>query len=442
MEGEGRQGIARTSAIDSACQAGALALGLAAGIALSRALGPEGQGAWVLAAATGPMLVQQAAQLGMGLACQAWAARAPRRLAQLHGIAVGLGLLGVAGGALLWLAAPRVLPGAAAWQLAAAWAIAPAMLYAFAAAAILNGMGRAAGRARTELAIAAAQSAGVILLALAAWGAAGAGWFVAVYGIATWGGAAAFARALARHGVGLGRPRARLLGAMWRYARWVYAAEFASRGRTLVDQVLAHGFGGAEALGVYHRAAALAGRAGFLAKALKAASWNRIATAGTRESAEVSAAAFRQAMLVGIALSAAGIAAAPLIPVVYGEGFRPSVLAFQILLPAMALSGAARQIASFASGRLARPQVAAAIDWTTLAAQAAATLALVRPAGALAAVVWGAALGHALAAVLYAAWFARVPGSPGWRALLVPRREDLRAWGRLAGAMRGGRGKA
>jgi len=434
--------IARASAVDAASQVAVIAMSLAAGIVMSRVLGAGGQGVYVLATTTANALLLNAASLGLGLSLQVHAAREPERTAELHAAAllVSLGVGVLVGGLLLAfgsLVRSTILKGMDAFNLVVVAATFPFVLYQFSCVGLLNGMGAVRQRALLELAIGACQAVALVSILLARGTESIRLLVVAYYAIAT-AGAAATMILVGRRTPLWRLPRRELLARLIGYGKWVYAGNFASRLRLVIDQLLVNFYGGGIALGVYHRGASLAGRSMLFAKSLESASYRPISASAHAEGARLAAAAFRQMLILGVALSIAGWIVAPVIPVIYGEEFAESVAPFRLLVPALCLLGAARMLAIYFSGCLARPQIPMAINWATVVFQGAASLYLAGRLGPLAGITWAAAATHTLAAALFIALFARRGETPGLDSLFVLRRDDFLAWTRLLPSRRAG----
>lgn len=430
--------IARSSAVDALSQAGSIAASLAAGIAISRVLGDEGQGAYVLATATASLLLINLANLGLGLSVQVFAAKDPRRAPELHTLVVLVSVVAgaVAGGGVLLLR-PQLQAGVFrgmedAYFVALALGL-PFLLYKFCTVGLLNGLGAVRPRAVIELAVNVLQSAVILWLLL---GAGGAPLFgdatlgvlvVAYYGIFA---AECFVlgHRVSRHARLWSWPRWELVRRVFGYGKWIYVGNFASRLRSIQDQLLVNYFGGAGALGVYHRGAGLASRVNLFPKALAAASYARITAGDDAEAGRLVAAGFRQMLLLAIPLCVVGWLASPLIPVIYGEDFRASIWPFRLLVVAYCVLGGAQVLAIYFSGKLVRPQVPMAINWITIAVQLAAAVGLAGLVGPLNAVLYATAGAHLLTTGLFLGCFLARPETPGMRELFVFRREDLDRW--------------
>lgn len=424
--------IARKSAVDATSQVVVILLSLVAGIFVSRILGDAGRGSYMLATSLANGVLINLSNFGIGLASQVFVAKSPERLGAIHTIVVVLCLLlgGAVGGMLVW-AGPwvqaSVFRGMPTEHLLIVAGTLPFVLYHVAWRGLVIGLGAITHRALFEVGYGLLQSSAIVVILLAMGGHAVLPLVVSYYGIATVGTVVMMGvlrgqgRLWGRLDWGLARE---LLG----YGKWVYVGNLAGSLRAQVDQLLVNAFGGVAVFGVYNQAASLANRGMILGSSLEAASYQPITGSDHREAARLTAAAFRQMVLLGAAMVAAAFLAAPLIPVIYGGDFAASVWPFRFLVVGIAAIGCGRMIAIYFSGHLVRPQIPMAINWLALPVQVGMCFWLAELWGPIPGVTVGTVVGSLLTTALFVVLFLRRPESPGAAALFVPRREDVGRW--------------
>ena len=424
--------IARKSAMDATSQVAVIFLSLVAGIFVSRILGDAGRGAYMLATSLANAVLINLSNFGIGLASQVLIAKSPGRLAQLHTLvvlmclAIGGVVAAVLLGAASWIQAV-VLKGMPFEHLVIIAATFPFVLYHVAWRGLIIGLGAIKHRALFEVSYGFLQSAAVIVVLLAIGGQPVLPLIIAYYGIALIGTAIMMA-VLGRQGRLWGRPGWALARELIGYGKWVYVGNMAGSLRAQIDQLLVNAFGGAAIFGVYNLSASLANRGMILGSALEAASYQPITGSDPAEAARLTAAAFRQMLLLGIVMTAAGFVAAPLIPLVYGADFAGSIWPFRLLVSGIAAIGCGRMIAIYFSGHLLRPQIPMILNWITLPIQVGLCFVLAHAWGPVKGVTIGTVIGYFTTTLLFVAVFLRRPESPRATELFLLRADDLRRW--------------
>jgi O-antigen/teichoic acid export membrane protein len=151
-------------------------------------------------------------------------------------------------------------------------------------------------------------------------------------------------------------------------------------------------------------------------------------TSGPSRSSDVFARSSRHAVIISCATGMAVLAASPLIPLVYGPGFDDAIELTLILIPGSAAYGIAAVLTAgiIGQGRSTFPLVSAlVIAPPTVAAYIAGAKAF----GATGAAVASSA-SYVITGLVAVAYSVRVTGVPA-RELLMPCREDWRAYGQL-----------
>ncbi len=418
-----------------AAQVAVLAISLAGGIVLSRMLGADGRGRYVYATFVLSSLLLGLANMGAALAAQVFCARDRSRLAEVHtigvivAVAAGWGL-----GIACHLARPLLAHTAFAevdpLHLALVCAALPFQIYLAVAYGILVGLGDVRLRSTFEVCYQLVQSLAVIGLIVVA-RRAGSGEpitpLVVAYFAIMGCGAPVLARLIGRSGPIWARPSAGLAREFLRYGRDIWIGGIANELAWRLDQVIVHSSLGPAALGIYNLATSNAARSAIAAAALTRSLYARVCSLPAAEASVLCARAFRQLVLVGGAMFVCGIAAVPLIPLVYGREFAQSGPLFLVVLCGWLPHNASRVLAMYFTGHLARPDIPMKLNWSLLPVQLGLTWWLVGAHG-----VWGAAIATAasylLIALSFVILFARRPETPRLADLLLPRASDIADW--------------
>ncbi len=428
--------IARNSAIDATAQVFTVGLSLVSGIFVSRWLGSEGRGAYVLATIVAHGLLVNLANFGLRLACQVFIAKDRNRLASLNSLAmlISLGVGGIVSAALL-IFAPWVqgvlFRGIAFQSLVVVAAAFPLMIYGAAWRGLMNGLGAIRARALFDVGFGASQSITIIAIILLWPGEAPIFPLIIAYYVIATGSTAFMVWLLRPHGRLWQWPSRALVGEVLAYGKWVFIGDMAARLRGELDQLLVNFAGGGAALGVYNQAASLAKRSNLLPEALTTASYQAIASSDSAESSRLVAAAFRQMLLIGIVLTLLGWICAPLIPIIYGADFAGAIWPFRVLVPAFCLMASVRVVAAYFSGHLMRPQIPMVINWIALAIQFGACYLLAAKLGVLRGITYGTAGAFTLASMAFLLVFVCRPETPRAVELVRFQRGDFARWGVL-----------
>jgi O-antigen/teichoic acid export membrane protein len=410
--------LARASALNLASRLLAVALGLALTLYTAR-LGTEQQGAFALFLAVEAVLLALGSGFGVAIARRlSHHGERPRALVGATvlvcgllglGCAVGLWLLSRAGGpaysALGWLAlaAPLMfLPG----NLSGLWlgrghmgGLAALMLAPPALTLLGIGLAHVAG------------AAGVLATVLIAWVAAR----LLVAGGSLWA---------AVRGGWVGAPRVQALSQEARFVTVIGLTNLVSLLNYKVDLFLVERFLGLSPTGIYSIAVAVAELLWLVSSAVTTAAYARIGQPDREAAITLTLRAMHASVLMLLAISPLlWLAAAGLVPALLGEAYRPAIPVLALLLPGVALYGAASALSAWFTNHAGRPQVPALLAGLSLLINLAVSSWAIPRWGLM-----GGALGTTLSygiTIGVAAWlFARAAGLP-LRRILWP---DGRVW--------------
>jgi O-antigen/teichoic acid export membrane protein len=390
MPGSG--GIEQKARWDLFYRLGAVACSMVYGILISRFLGAEGRGTFVMQSLLVQGLCLTFLNPGLGVAFQTICARKPGALRVCHRWAL------VSAGSLALLATAFFLPlglmgtGGLVVVVGAGFF---ATLYQAFAGGLLNGLGRVVERARLEF----LQSALLAGFAFSQWGTGETSVGITLLGFYGVMGVSAllfFRLVYPEHRGGLkGTLKRRHFNELLGYGMRVYAGEVAASSRFQLDQVVISSVFGAAGLGIYQQAQALATRGLMPSQSYSTALWKPMGQAGTEEQASLMLwTTLRRVFLISLVVLVVGWVCAPLIPVIYGSDFVDAVGVFRILLPGVLLQGAVQVIAVWMFAHRRAPARVAVLNWLSLGIQGLLM--------AMAWLVWPSLTGFAVA--LSVAW--------------------------------------
>lgn len=427
--------IARKSAFDATAQIATVCFSLVSSIFISRFLGAEGRGIYVLSTIIAHGLLLNFIGFGMGTTFQVFAARERDRLPELHASGILFSLLvGLVAGALLIVFAPLVqstlFKGMPWLYLAILAGTLPFTIYFMLWRGMMNGIGAIRRRAAFDVAYSFAHSVSIISILLLMKSQPTTVLVGVYYAIIVFSGIVMIGM-MARVDRLWANPQRDLVRRLFSYGKWIYAGGMAAQLRFQIDQIMVNFAGAAAVLGVYNQAAGLASRAMLPSEALQAASYNPISNSELRESARLVVTAFRQMLAVGIAITAIGWIAAPLIPIIYGSDFAASVWPFRVLLPSICLAAASRMIFIYYNGALVRPQMATLLNWITVIVQITLSLWLSKIIGPLQGITLGTAASFYLVSILAIATFAARKETPRLVDFILFTKDDWKSWRRI-----------
>jgi len=411
--------VARGSLVNLATRLLAVAMGLVITLYTAR-LGTAQQGSFALFMAVESVLLAAASGFGVAIARRmshhgehpAGLVGASVLACVLIGLSTGGGLLLVSamadgqGYQMLWLLA-----------LAAPLMFVPPNLYG-----LWLGTGRMMGLARLTLAPPLLTLAGLAAAALLG-GTAG---LTTV--LAAWVGArvlVALATLVAAHRAGwLGRPQPHMLIHDWRFIAVIGLTNLVSLMNYKVDIFLVEHYLGLSTTGVYSIAVMVAELLWLVSSSVTTAAYARIGTPDAAEARRITVRAVHASVLLLLALSPLlWLVAAWLVPALLGPAYEVSLQVLAVLLPGVALFGAASALSAWFTNHAGRPSVPAVLASTSLLLNVVISMLLIPRWGMLGAAV-ATTISYSVTVVLAGAWFLRASGAsarslllPDWRAL-------------------------
>ena len=428
--------VAQNSVITLATQIASYALNFAAGIIIARSLGPAGKGTLSLVVLTHVLLLT-VSNLGLAAACSYMIARRGFSLGQVtrHAIVVALGLglvtFGLTAVVVNFLPTSLVTPSQRVYVLLAAGLVPLALATQFLNGALL-GAGQIVYLNGLTLAQAIINVTGLVLfllvLRLGLHGGLGA-WTATVIGTCALTVFVAFWRA---HRLGSrtidGSPRwnRALTDEALHYGVRAYPAGVVSFLNLRSDQFLLGYLAGVASVGVYSVAVTVAELMLFFPRSLSTALLPRITGTDSVSAKHMAASACRHtvggALISGAVLLPIGL----LIPVLFGEAYRPSVVPFLLLLPGLGAYALVPVLSTFFSGQLGRPIVTSLFAALSLVTDVILVWVLV-PLLAVPGAALASTLAYLLTVISMIYYFRRLTGVQ-LREMLAIRAEDITAY--------------
>jgi O-antigen/teichoic acid export membrane protein len=195
-----------------------------------------------------------------------------------------------------------------------------------------------------------------------------------------------------------------------------------------LDVFLVGAFVGTAAVGHYGAAVAIGELTWYGSSALATALYPRLTAAGRDQAVSLLVRGARHAFITTASVTLLlFLVGRPLIPILLGDVYRPSVPLLTILLPGVLLYGLAPIWSAFFTGHMGRPLISLAIAGVSLGLDAVLNIVLLPRFGVIAA-AWSATIGYAVASALALAIVVRTTGL-SWRVPFHVRREDLAEYG-------------
>lgn len=249
---------------------------------------------------------------------------------------------------------------------------------------------------------------------------------VLVAWVAARAGVALAALVAAGRGGWLGRPDGAALSAQWRFVGVIGLTNLVGLLNYKIDIFLVERFLGLSATGVYSIAVMVAELLWLVSSSVTTAAYARIGTPEAPEAARITVRAVHASVLLLAASSPAlWLAAALLVPPLLGEAYRPALVALAVLLPGVALYGAASALSAWFTNHAGRPRVPALLAAVSLLINVAVSLVAIPRLGAVGAAL-ATTLSYGIAVALAGAWFVRASGTPAavllrpdWRLLVA-----------------------
>jgi len=432
----GKFTVAQNSATTLATQIASYALNFAAGIIIARSLGPANKGVLSLVVLSHVLLLT-VSNLGLAAASSFLIARRGFSLGQVGrqaiAAAMGLGLatFGLTAIVVNFLPAGVVSPSQRIYVLLAAGLVPLALATQYLNGALV-GAGQIIWLNGLTLAQAFINLAGLVLFLLVLrMGLAGglSAWTVTVVSTCLLTLTVTFwrARRLGRQPAdGSKRWNRALAGEGVRYGIRAYPAGVISFLNLRSDQFLLGYLAGTASVGVYSVAVTVAELLLFFPRSLATALMPRITGADSVSAKHMAASACRHTVGGALLSAAVLVPIGLLIPVLFGEAYRPSVVPFFLLLPGLGVYVLAPVLSTYFSGQLGRPIITSLFAGMSLALDVLLVWALVPHLG-----VPGAALASTLAytatVIAMVAYFRRLT-KVGLREMFAVRIEDLAAY--------------
>jgi O-antigen/teichoic acid export membrane protein len=212
----------------------------------------------------------------------------------------------------------------------------------------------------------------------------------------------------------------------FRYGIRAYPASVVSFLNLRSDQFVLGYLAGAASLGQYSIAVTIAELVLFFPRALSTALLPRITRADPNSARHIAASACRHTVAGALISAVVLIPVGLLIPVVFGEAYRPSMAPFFVLLPGLAVFALAPVLSTYFSGQLGRPTVSSLFAAMSLAVDFALVWILIPLLGVVGAAL-ASTLAYALTVSAMVGYFRRVSGTH-LREMLRIRAEDLSAY--------------
>jgi O-antigen/teichoic acid export membrane protein len=410
--------VSRGSLVNLATRVAAVGMGLLITLYVAR-LGTEQQGAFALFVAVESVLLAVAS--GFGVAIARRISHHGEHPAGLVGASVvACILIGLAMAAGLALASARSSASYGhLWLLALA---APLMLLPPNLYGLWLGGGRMGALAWLTLGAPFITLLGLAVNGLLAWPQA----LVAV--LAAWVAArvvvAVAALVAAQRGGWLGRIDGAALGAEARFIAVIGATNLVSLLNYKVDIFLVEHFLGLAVTGVYSIAVMVAELLWLVSSSVTTAAYARIGAPDAAAARRITVRAVHASVLLLAALCPAlWLLAAWLVPWLLGSAYSESLLALAVLLPGVAVFGAASALSAWFTNHAGKPRVPALLASISLVINIAASLVAIPRMGMLGGAL-ATTLSYLVTVLLAARWFMRASGTPAaelmhpdWRAL-------------------------
>ena len=405
--------VARGTLINLATRVVAVALGLAITLYTAR-LGPEQQGAFALFTAVEAVLLALGSGFGVAIA-----RRISHHGERPGGLVAASVLACVAGGVLVGvgLLAMSAAAGGAYQALALLALAAPLMFVTPNLAGLWLGSGRMAALARLTLGAPLLTLGGIALAALLGlppalmvvlWA-----WVLARLIVA-----AAVLVAAARGGW-LGSPDGPALVAQARFIGVIGLTNLVGLLNYKVDIFLVERFLGLASTGVYSIAVMVAELLWLVSSSVTTAAYARIGTPDAAAAAHITVRAVHASVLLLCALSPLlWLGAAVAVPWLLGPVYAPSLLALAVLLPGVAVYGAASALSAWFTNHAGRPRVPALLALASLLINVVISVLAIPRLGMIGGAL-ATSLSYAVTVAIGAWLFVRASGTPA-RVLLRP----------------------
>jgi O-antigen/teichoic acid export membrane protein len=424
--------VAQNSAITLMTQVISYALNLMSGIIIARNLGPAGKGTLTLVVLTHVLLLTLS-NLGIGVSSSFMIAKRGFSLGQVTrqgaivALALGVGAFALTVIAIHFVPANLVSPDQQIYVLLAAGLV-PLALITQCLNGALQGAGQIVWLNALTLTQASVNVAGLVVFllvlqsglpgGLSAWAITTVTTSLLTIAVTAW-------RARRLGGV-LTRWDRNLAGETLRYGIRAYPASVISFLNLRSDQFVLGYLAGTASVGQYSVAVTLAELVLFFPRALSTALLPRITRADHTSARHIAASACRHTVAGALISAAALVLMGLLIPVVFGEAYRPSMAPFFVLLPGLVIFALAPVLSTYFSGQLGRPTISSLFAAMSLAVDFALVWVLIPLLGVVGAAL-ASTLAYGLTVSAMIGYFRRVSGTQ-LREMLRIRAADLAAY--------------
>jgi O-antigen/teichoic acid export membrane protein len=214
------------------------------------------------------------------------------------------------------------------------------------------------------------------------------------------------------------------LSAEWHFVLVIGATNLVGLLNYKVDLFLVERFLGLSVTGVYSIAVMVAELLWLVSSSVTTAAYARIGSPDAAAAARLTVRAVHASVLLLLALAPLlWLAAALAVPWLLGAEYRPALLALAVLLPGVAVYGAASALSAWFTNQAGRPRVPATLATVSLLINVAVSLLAIPHLGMLGGAL-ATTLSYTATVALAARWFVQASGvgaaellRPDWRAL-------------------------
>ncbi len=424
--------IGKNTAIGLATSGVVFALGILLSIVLTRSLGAEQRGVYVLLVTTNVLLTHMS-DLSIEVACSTLLARGRFRLGAVNTVAlilaIVLGLLGLLAVTIMFFFLhDSVFLNVPYRYLLVALLLTPVTIYLTYWNAMMAGLNRIMLLSKYNLGVNVASTLLMVLaVGILHLGIPG---FLAAWAVSTVGSAALSLAWSARIDSMAWPPPRQAAREMIGYGLRLHGMGIAHHLFLRFDMFALNALAGTTRVGYYSLATSLAEKLWVPLNVVNQSSLARIAQLPRDESALLTAKVTRTALLMMLSVALPFAAISPwLVPFLYGTDFTEAVLPLVILLFGVLGFAVMLVLNSYILGQMERPGLLSIISWFQLAVSIPLYIVLILWQGILGAAV-ASAVTYMLAAGCTLAVFVRDSGLPVSQ-ILVPRRSDFRDYQRV-----------
>ena len=411
---------ARLSAVGFLARLASVGFGVANLLLVSRVLGPEGRGEYVLAL-TALTVLSVLADAGLSMSAQSLAGGSGMDPARLHrmllvAVAPATALALAAGAGAAFLGARATLAGVGEEPMFLVAAILPAAIYGRYWVALMVGLRRIVDAAQAQIVFAVSLLIfDVMLLVVIPGGVSGA---MLAYLLASLG-QALFMLARAPRASARSAPAPTPLKSVLEFGLRSYPTTVGGLVWSAFPPIAVNLTAGTAAVGLFSLAQQLAERAVLPILALYDTAYSRMSALGKVDAAAATVRYAKLALVATLAVSALVILASHLaIPLLFGEAFRASAGPLQILMAAAPFTSLGLLLTPYVVAQARRPGLLSLVTWAQVGILLVITLALASGLD-IVRIALASAAAQAGACIAMLVIFARLSGIPPRRVLSV-----------------------